>query len=130
MKVKTYQQLAGRTDSGKQRKLDAVRYHLLHASLGMNTEQAEFADALKRYMFYGTEIDRINLLEELGDSLWYIALALNTLESSFEICMEGNIAKLQNRYPEKFDDVLAVVRDLTSEREILDKILYPVVLNK
>lgn len=95
---------------------------LIHASFGMNTEQAEFQDALKKYLFYGKEIDRINLLEELGDQLWYIAIAIDTLNSSFDEIMQMNINKLKKRYGVKFNEEGAIRRDLIAEKGALNKI--------
>lgn len=94
---------------------------LLHASLGMNTEQAEFADALKKYLYYGKEVDAINLIEELGDMLWYIAIAADELNYSIEEIMKKNIAKLHKRYGISFNEEGAMNRDLTRERYVLEK---------
>lgn len=93
---------------------------LLHASIGMQTEAAEFSDMLKKHFFYGKPLDKVNLREELGDQLWYIAMALRALDTTFEAVMERNIAKLKARYPDKFTEELAENRDLTKEREILE----------
>lgn len=49
----------------------------LHATTGGLTEiGGEFCDQLKRHLFYGADLDHVNLGEELGDSWWYIAIAL------------------------------------------------------
>lgn len=93
---------------------------LIHASLGMQTECAEFADMLKKHLIYGKEIDEVNLQEELGDVLWYIALAAHTLGVSFEGLFAQNIAKLQKRFPEKFTQDAALNRDLEAERKALE----------
>lgn len=47
---------------------------LTHAQLGMITEVGELGDLIKREFAYGKEFDRINLLEECGDFLWYFVL--------------------------------------------------------
>lgn len=94
---------------------------LLHAAMGMVTESSEFMDMLKKYLIYGKELDEVNLNEEIGDKLWYIALALRTLNSSFEEVMGVNIEKLEARYPEKFFlEENAINRDLNKERKILE----------
>lgn len=93
---------------------------LLHAGIGLATESAEFLDALKKTVFYGKQLDEVNLAEELGDLLWYIALAMNALNTDFEKQMQVNIDKLKLRYPEKFTEEAAEVRDLVSERELLE----------
>lgn len=45
---------------------------LVHAQIGMVTELGELGDLLKRELAYGKEFDRINLMEECGDFLWYL----------------------------------------------------------
>lgn len=47
---------------------------LIHAQIGMITELGELGDLLKRELAYGKEFDRINLMEECGDFLWYFVL--------------------------------------------------------
>ncbi len=93
---------------------------LLHAGIGMATEAGEFLDALKKSVFYGKELDRTNLKEELGDLLWYIAIAMDALETDFDTEMRRNIAKLRARYGEAFSETAAEQRDLDAEREILE----------
>ena len=100
---------------------DAKVERLLHSSLGIHTEGAEFADALKKFVFYGKkELDEVNMKEELGDLLWYVAIACDALGTSFDELMETNINKLKARYPEKFSLDKAENRDLNAEREILE----------
>lgn len=100
---------------------DKSMIRLLHAGMGLATESAEFLDALKKAIYYGKELDKVNLAEEMGDILWYCATALDELGVSFEEVMEKNIAKLEARYPEKFTEEKAENRDLKTERDILEK---------
>jgi NTP pyrophosphatase (non-canonical NTP hydrolase) len=93
---------------------------LLHAAIGLSTESGEFIDALKKHMFYGKELDIVNLHEELGDMLWYMAIAMSVLETNFTTEMQRVIAKLQTRYPEKFNTSEAIVRNLDTERKVLE----------
>ncbi len=93
---------------------------LLHAGIGLSTEAGEFLDALKKHIFYGKELDRVNLKEEMGDLFWYLAIACDELGVEFEPLMETNIAKLKARYGEKFTEQRAENRDLEAERTILE----------
>lgn len=91
-------------ESIRERMSSEFYLRLDHASKGMVTESGEFVDALKKFAFYGRELDLINLIEELGDQLWYIAIACDVLKipmSEIET-MERNIAKLKVRYKNKF----------------------------
>ena len=94
---------------------------LLHASMGLVTEAGEFQDMLKKHVFYGKPLDEVNLKEEIGDLLWYCAIALEALDTDFQAVMQTNIDKLKARYPEKFTEEKAENRDLAKERKILEK---------
>lgn len=94
---------------------------LLHAGIGLSTESGEFLDALKKHIFYGKELDRVNLAEEMGDMFWYLAIVADELGVNMDDVMQNNIAKLKARYGEKFSEEKAEKRDLKTEREILEK---------
>jgi NTP pyrophosphatase (non-canonical NTP hydrolase) len=91
-----------------------------HAVMGMVTEAAECMDAIKKTKIYGKPFDKVNILEEVSDSLWYISILLDELGVSYEEVMEMNIAKLTKRYPEKFTEERALNRDLEGERKVLE----------
>jgi NTP pyrophosphatase (non-canonical NTP hydrolase) len=93
---------------------------LLHAGIGLSTESGEFLDALKKHIFYGKELDRVNLAEEIGDLFWYLAIASDELNIDFESVMNKNIEKLKARYGDKFSEEKAEKRDLETERIILE----------
>lgn len=80
---------------------------LIHAALGLASEAGEFADAIKKSFAYDKELDVENLVEELGDLLWFVALASKPLGVSLEQVAMNNIAKLYKRYPEKFSNEAA-----------------------
>ncbi|MEM7646918.1 MAG: nucleoside triphosphate pyrophosphohydrolase family protein, partial [Pseudomonadota bacterium] len=66
---------------------------LLHGGIGLATEAGEFLDALKKHVFYGKELDRVNLREEMGDIFWYCAVIADELDVDFKDVMEKNITK-------------------------------------
>jgi NTP pyrophosphatase (non-canonical NTP hydrolase) len=99
---------------------DPTNIRLLHAGMGMVTEAGEFVDMLKKHLFYGKPLDLVNLGEEIGDSMWYIALAVDILQTTLDDVMSVNIAKLKARYPDKFTEFHAENRDLVTERKILE----------
>ena len=109
-----------RTESLVQRPLAAGEMRLLHAGMGLCTEAGEFLDALKKSIFYGKPMDLINLREELGDILWYMAIAMDELGTSFFEEQDRVIRKLRVRYPDKFNIVDANLRDLDGERRALE----------
>jgi len=65
-----------------------------------------------------------NLVEELGDLHWYLALLMTTQERitgvNWETVLELNIAKLRKRYPNGvFDAEACQDRDVTAEQSEL-----------
>lgn len=100
-----YQRLAIRTAKRVNQSFD-----LMHSAFGLAGEAGEFVDAVKKDIVYGKPLDQENLLEELGDILWYVALACETLGVDMDYVAVQNIDKLKKRYPEKYTDELASLR--------------------
>jgi len=100
-----YQQLAGRTECNQQVSLKVIRdeslmsVRLSHAALGMAGEAGKLGATVERWLYYRQPLDVTSIREELGDCLWYIALACNALGCNLSEIMETNIAKLHYRYP-------------------------------
>ena len=94
---------------------------LIHAQMGMQTETAEFTGALKKSLFYDKPLDVVNLKEELGDLMWYVAVAMDELGTNFTAEAARVISKLEVRYPEKFTNDKAENRDLETERKVLEE---------
>jgi NTP pyrophosphatase (non-canonical NTP hydrolase) len=94
---------------------------VLHAAIGLVTESAELIDALKKAMYYGKSVDITNIKEEAGDILWYLAILFDALDTDFDTEQKRVIAKLKARFPDKFTNKCAAIRDLSKEREILEK---------
>lgn len=104
---------------------DERSIRLLHAGMGMCTEAAEFVDQLKKALFYGKPIDEVNLVEELGDTLWYMAIAVDALKTDLETVKAINNKKLTDkklgRYKKgAFTSIEAYQRCIEDERKILE----------
>ena len=80
---------------------DEGTLRLLHGAIGLTTEAGEFIDALKKHIFYGKELDRVNLAEEMGDMFWYLAIVADELGIDFESVMATNIKKLKRIFHKK-----------------------------
>lgn len=74
--MKDYVQLALRTESTQWHE---PNHRLLHAAMGLVTETAEFA----------ASTDDKNYVEEMGDILWYVAIACDVLEISLDEAEES-----------------------------------------
>lgn len=93
-----------------ERMQDPRNIDIMHAALGLSSEGGEVADALKKHVFYGKELDEENIMEECGDQLWYVTLALGAIGATLEQCIAYNTTKLCKRYPDGFSEDDAVAR--------------------
>ncbi len=115
-----------RTETSKTYKINP---RLQHAILGIADEAGEFICALKAAIYYDKPLDLLNLKEELGDTWWYISLAIDELArierkdalQLFDEILAMNDAKLKARYPEKYSNEKAKQRDLDKEREVMEE---------
>lgn len=115
MEIKDYIEQSERTliDKGHDQ-------NLLHAAMGIGTEAGEMLDQFKRVIFYGKDLDVVNVKEEIGDLMWYIAILVRELDLDFNEILQLNIDKLKARFPEKFTQDNALNRNLEKERSILE----------
>jgi NTP pyrophosphatase (non-canonical NTP hydrolase) len=105
MQLDEYKALALRTA----KQMDG-RDNIIHAALGLSSEAGEITTTVKKMFAYNQAIDYDNIVEELGDILWFCALMSHSLHVSLDYVAEQNIEKLRKRYPEKFSDDLASLR--------------------
>ncbi|PDW03523.1 nucleotide pyrophosphohydrolase [Candidatus Viridilinea mediisalina] len=98
MNVNDYQRLALRSEAPQRTRNE----RLLNAALGLCGEAGEWADTLKKHVFHDHPLDTAALSKELGDILWYVAIACDALELEMSDVMAENIAKLRQRYPDGF----------------------------
>jgi len=94
---------------------------MLHSVLGINTEAGEILDLVKKNMYYGKNLDLLDMKEEIGDLLFYIQSLCEAIGTSFDEIMRINIAKLRTRYPNGYTQDKALVRDKKLERRRMEK---------
>lgn len=109
--VGLYEEAAMRTAKD----MGSVKMNLIHAALGLTSDAGEFATAIKSSEIYNKPLDFENVVEELGDCLWFIALACKTIGTTMGEVMSANIEKLAMRYPDKYSDEAAIARADKSE---------------
>ena len=135
MEIREYQKLAMRTNDGKCN--DRVLEHatkvislevgghkreeitqilgsnpgeLLNGALGLTGEAGEVADMIKKHIFHGHDLKRGELVKEIGDCAWYLALLCHAIDISLDEVLIANIEKLRNRYPEGFSSEASINR--------------------
>ncbi len=101
MNFDEYQKKALSTDltPGKDEGLLSISF--MDKVLGLVGESGEFADKIKKILRDKnaelSEEDRLGLIKELGDVLWYTAVLADRLGANFSEVAEGNINKLFKR---------------------------------
>lgn len=102
-------------------KLYSKKDDISHMLFGMITEVGELTDIFKKDLAYNKKIDWVNVEEELGDLMFYIASFCRINNLDLEDIILTNVNKLEERYKEKFTEQEANNRDLKKERDILEK---------
>lgn len=116
MKSKDYQTWAQTKDRTTENyvehtgKFTGSQGRLINGALGLAGECGEVVDIIKKHTQYNKTLDKAHLKEELGDVLWYMAIILEDIGSSFEEVMQLNRDKLDKRFPIKFSELEALVR--------------------
>lgn len=83
---------------------------LMHAAVGIAGEGGEVLDAVKKVWVYGQQLNRENMVEELGDLEFYMEALRNLIGATRDEVLSANIAKLEKRYPTGYTDALAAAR--------------------
>ncbi len=106
MTLDEYQALANRTEQ----KDRSIHDRFLQNALGIAGEAGEVADLIKKWKFHGHAYDRVKLMKELGDCLWYLAGLASCADLTLSEVAEANIAKLKARYPDGFSNEASINR--------------------
>lgn len=87
------------------KKCDAI-----HMVMGIVGEVGELLDAIKKATIYEQDLDRENVIEELGDIEFYLEGLRQNLNITRERCLDANYVKLRKRYGLTFTNEAAKVR--------------------
>jgi len=99
MTLNEYQDLAQRTS----RKDLTPKEHLMNGLLGLAGECGECCDLMKKHAYQDGRFIRDDMVDELGDVMWYAAETAKALGVTLEEVAQHNIDKLRKRYPDGFD---------------------------
>ena len=106
-----YQDCAERTLLDKPlRQLSDHEIMVAWCALGLAGEAGEFADLIKKMIFHGHEVKLEKLILELGDVQWYISALASKLGVPLDMVMRRNLAKLDRRYPDGFNQEASKAR--------------------
>ncbi len=107
MTINEYQKLAMTTLNPDLAKMDV----LINGVMGLCGESGECIDIVKRHLAQGHELNREELIKELGDVAWYLAETAFALDVELEEVLMCNIEKLKKRYPEGFSTEKSINRE-------------------
>ena len=83
----------------------------VHAAAGLASEAGEVSALVKRSMVSGDPVSCYDVLDECGDILYYVAMALSSVGFDMNLAMKCNVAKLQRRVTHG--------KDKGAEREVM-----------
>jgi len=94
MNLRDYQKLCQASAKKFKRKEDAINCW----ALGVAGEAGDVAGCVKKTLYHNND-QRTGIKENLGDTLWYMAMVCNFYGWDLADVLEENIAKLKARYP-------------------------------
>lgn len=99
MNIKDYQLKSLRTMNTN----ISINEQITNMVFGMNGEIGEVTDILKKHIFHNHNLDRNELIKELGDVMFYIVNLATLYNIDMEYVLECNYNKLLKRYPFGFN---------------------------
>lgn len=72
--------------------------HMIHMVMGICGETGELLDAVKKAVIYRKMLDRVNIIEELGDIEFYLEGFRQSVGISRDETISQNMDKLSKRY--------------------------------
>lgn len=102
MNLKQYQQICAATA----KKFTNPNEEIMTWGLGIAGEAGDVAGCIKK-TFAHDDNQTQGIKENLGDTMWYLAMICNYFHWDLEDVLSENIQKLQARYPQGFDEILA-----------------------
>lgn len=97
MEFDEYQKAAKRTLYGNEQVLT-------NCALGLAGETGQVVDLVKNYTFRGKNLDRQELIHEMGDVLWYLSQVAEWANIPLDEVAQSNIKELNKRYPHGYEN--------------------------
>lgn len=98
--LKEYQKLC---QSTAKKGYEDRNQELVNWGLGIVGEAGDVAGCIKKTVFHNND-QKDGIRENLGDTMWYVAMICNVLGWDLEEVLGENIAKLKKRYPNGFTE--------------------------
>lgn len=85
------------TNFVKSMKVFPEKFAIIYPTLGMMGETGEVSEKVKKWMRGDRELDKAELVKEVGDVLWYITALADDLGYTLEDVANMNVEKLSSR---------------------------------
>jgi NTP pyrophosphatase (non-canonical NTP hydrolase) len=73
------------------------KHAIIYPTLGITGEGGEIAEKVKKWLRGDKELDKVELLKEAGDVLWYLTSLADDLGYTLQDVVDANVAKLSSR---------------------------------
>lgn len=100
--LRQYQQLCKKTA----KRYNSKEKEIFTWGLGLSGEAGDVAGCIKKTFSHNND-QRSGIKENLGDTLWYLAMIANFFKWDLEEILGENIEKLKARYPKGFSEKAA-----------------------
>lgn len=87
-----------------------VRDSLTNYAMGLSGEAGEVANLIKKHRFHGHPLDVTELVDELGDVMFYLQALCNVAGVDIVEVLLHNVRKLTTRYPKGFSNTDSLIR--------------------
>lgn len=103
-----------------QSELDFISNHTLVKDMTLKYN-LDGLDLTKKTMFYGKPLDKVAICNYAMSIYLLVNNSIKKYGSNMGTVLDTNINKLKIRYPDKFDDIKSIERDLVTERKVLEE---------
>lgn len=84
-------------DFVKTMKVYPEKHAIVYPALGIAGEGGEVAEKVKKWLRGDRELDKLELLKEAGDVMWYLASLADDLGFTLQEMVDQNVRKLTSR---------------------------------
>ena len=81
----------------KSMKVYPEKHAIVYPALGLTGEAGEVAEKVKKWLRGDRELDKLELLKEAGDVMWYLASLADDLGYTLQDLVDENVKKLTSR---------------------------------
>jgi NTP pyrophosphatase (non-canonical NTP hydrolase) len=91
MEIKEYQEFVNSV------KVYPAAHSIVYPTLGLTGEAGEVSEKVKKWLRGDRELDKLEVLKEASDCLWYLAALADDLGYSLQEMLDANVEKLSSR---------------------------------